>query len=198
MARRTFFSFHYQADVTRAQIVRNSWVSKPDRDSAGFFDSSVLESKKRIGTDTLKAFLTEALSGASVTCVLIGSQTHLRPWVRYELVRSFQQGKGLLGIWVNAIKDFQGHSSPDGGLNPFTQLAYQVVGDRVAWKEKRGSAWSDYHEVPSMGLSEVPYAIENRKYHTFSTLFPVYKWFGDGGYNNMGRWIELAARQAGR
>lgn len=28
MARRTFFSFHYKPDVTRAWIVRNSWVTK--------------------------------------------------------------------------------------------------------------------------------------------------------------------------
>src|SRR5580693_5439760 len=93
--RRTFFSFHYQYDVSRAHVVRNSWVTKEDREDAGFFDASVFESKRRAGDETLKAFLTEAFKGTTVTCVLIGSQTALRPWVRYELVRSFQRGNGM-------------------------------------------------------------------------------------------------------
>ena len=173
MARRTFFSFHYKPDVTRAYVVRNSWVSKPDREDAGFFDSSVFESKKRTGGETLKTYLTTALNGASVTCVLIGTKTYERPWVRYELVRSFQQGKGLLGLRINAIKDLEGNTS-DAGPDPFEYLAYQVIGERVYWKEKNGDLWTGYDDVPSMALSELPYAIGDRKYHTFSTLFRVH------------------------
>ncbi len=94
--RRTFFSFHYQEDVSRAHVVRNSWVTKDEREDAGFFDASVFESKKRAGEETLKRFLTDALDGTTVTAVLIGAQTALRPWVRYELVRSFQRGSGIL------------------------------------------------------------------------------------------------------
>lgn len=47
MARRVFFCFHYQPDVHRAHVVRNSWVTKADREDAGIFDASVFESKKR-------------------------------------------------------------------------------------------------------------------------------------------------------
>ena len=38
MARKTFFSFHYENDVWRANIVRNSWVTKPNTEAAGFID----------------------------------------------------------------------------------------------------------------------------------------------------------------
>jgi len=31
MARRVFFSFHHERDVWRANVVRHSWVTKPDR-----------------------------------------------------------------------------------------------------------------------------------------------------------------------
>jgi len=34
MARKVFFSFHYERDIWRASIVRNSWVTKPDREAA--------------------------------------------------------------------------------------------------------------------------------------------------------------------
>jgi hypothetical protein len=59
-ARRTFFSFHYQPDNQRAQVVKQSWLTKPDREAAGFFDSSAFETKKRT-SDALKAFLNEQL-----------------------------------------------------------------------------------------------------------------------------------------
>ena len=66
MVRRVFFSFHYERDVQRAHVVRNSWVTKPDREEAGFFDSSVFEGKKKTSDDALKRFLNEGLRGSSV------------------------------------------------------------------------------------------------------------------------------------
>lgn len=32
----------------------------------------------------------------------------------------------------------------------------------------------------------------------FSSMYPVYDWVNDDGYNNMGDWIEKAAKDAGR
>ena len=46
MARRVFFSFEY-GDVSRAMVVRNSWVTK-GREAAGFVDLGDLA--KKIGT----------------------------------------------------------------------------------------------------------------------------------------------------
>lgn len=78
MARRTFFSFHYKPDVTRAWTVRNSWMTKPDHEDVGFFDNSVFESKERESPDVLKRFLRDGLTNTSVTCVLVGAETTLR------------------------------------------------------------------------------------------------------------------------
>ncbi|KKL85384.1 hypothetical protein LCGC14_1955320 [marine sediment metagenome] len=36
MVRRVFFSFHYEGDIWRSNVVRNSWVTK-DRETAGFW-----------------------------------------------------------------------------------------------------------------------------------------------------------------
>ena len=197
MARRTFFSFHYTGDVSRAQVVKNSWVSKADREEAGFFDGSVIENRRRAGGDALKQFLTAALDGASVTCVLIGAETCLRPWVRYEMVRSFQQGKGLLGVRIDGIKNLHQETSVPGP-NPFDSVAYRVDGERVYWQQKNGDQWVNYDAVPSMAFSDVAYDLNERKHHTFSNLFAVYRWNADSGYENLGVWIEAAAAQAGR
>jgi hypothetical protein len=32
----------------------------------------------------------------------------------------------------------------------------------------------------------------------FSTTYPCYDWIDDDGYNNLGKWIEAAAKKAGR
>jgi hypothetical protein len=105
MAKRVFFSFHYQDVIDfRANVVRQHWVTKPDRDAAGFFDASIWESAKRTGTIAVKRLVNSELDGTSVTCVLIGSETYARPWVRYEILKSFRKGNSLLGVHVNTIK----------------------------------------------------------------------------------------------
>ena len=85
MPKRVFFGFHYQ-DVAdfRANVVRNHWRTKPDRDSAGYFDASVWEKAKREGPLAIKRLINGALQNTSNTCVLIGSETFARLWVRHE------------------------------------------------------------------------------------------------------------------
>jgi len=122
MSRGTFFSFHYTPDVSRTWVVRNSWVTKVaqgEREDAGFFDSSVFEASKRESDDALKRFLREGLNNTTVTCVLVGAETCLRRWVRYELFRSFIRGNGLLAVRIHTIGSLH---SPDAaiGSNPFT------------------------------------------------------------------------------
>jgi hypothetical protein len=197
MPRRTFFSFHYKRDVWRAKQVRNSWVTKPDRESSGFFDSSVFESKQRTSDEALKRFLREGLKGCGVTCVLSGNQTAYRRWVRYEIVRSFRVGKGILCARIHAQKNSKGMvDSP--GPNPLDHLAFRVTGDRVRFLEKRNGAWRSYTDAPGMALKDVRYNLGGRDNHTFAVLFRTYDYKADGGYNNLGSWIETAARQAGR
>lgn len=196
-ARRTFFSFHYVPDNQRAQVVKQSWLTKEAREAAGFFDSSAFETKKRTSNDALKEFLNEQLKGTSVTCVLIGSETAHRPWVRYELVRSFYRGNGLFGIRIHGIKNFD-QQYGTAGPNPFDFLAYHVVDDRVAWKEKNNGAWGRYDEVPSMALSDVAYELKGEHNNTFACRFPIYDWVSDNGYENLGAWVEDAAKHAGK
>jgi hypothetical protein len=195
--RKVFFSFHYKPDVHRAWVVRNSWVTKEDRTESGFFDSSVFEAKERESEEALKIFLRDGMNGTTVTCVLIGAETALRPWVRYELVRGFQRGNGLFGIRIHNIKNLQ-QMTASPGLNPLDHLAYRVVDNRVYWKELNNGTWSDYAKVPSMPLSEVAYDLKNQLYHTFATLFPIYDWASDNGYENLGTWVQRAAAHAGK
>ena len=84
------FSFHYRDVVDlRANVVRNHGLTKDD--NAGFFDASLWESVKRSGPAALKRLINDGLENTSVTCVLIDSESYVRPWVRYELLQSFRR-----------------------------------------------------------------------------------------------------------
>jgi hypothetical protein len=199
VARRTFFSFHYKPDVTRAWVVRNSWVTKVaqgTREDAGFFDSSVFEAKEREGVEILKRFLRDSLQGSTVTCVLVGKETTLRRWVRYEIFQSFIRGNGLLAVRIHTIAGFNKLQCLEGS-NPFDAVAFAVDGDQLRFKEYMQSGWQLARDVDSMPLGNVAYNLGNNTNHTFSTLFPIYDWQANDGYNNLGTWIEAAARHAG-
>jgi hypothetical protein len=118
MAKRVFFSFHYDNDIARAQMIRNSWITKPDRASAGFFDASVREEAKNKNDTALRSFIEEGLKNTSVTAVLIGSETASRKWVKFEIAESVDRGNGLIGIRVHNMKDLRGNTSARG-TNPF-------------------------------------------------------------------------------
>jgi len=108
MARRVFFSFHYETDIWRASQVRNSWVTKPDREAAGFWDAAAREEVKKKGEEAIKRWIEKQLEGTSVTVVLIGAETSDRKYVQYEIKQSWNKGNGLIGIYVHNLKEQMG------------------------------------------------------------------------------------------
>jgi len=109
MARRVFFSFHYDNDIWRANQVRNANVVAGS-DVAGFFDHSEYEEAKKKGKEGIERMINGNLKNTSVTVVLIGEHTAERPWVRYEIKQSIAQNNGLLGIYIHHLKNQNGES----------------------------------------------------------------------------------------
>lgn len=122
MARRVFFSFHYEEDITRAQRVRNSWVTqqwtKEEKIGRGFFDAGLWESAQTTGRAAVEKMIDDGLENTSVTAVLIGAETYDRPYVMYEIEQSYLRDNGLLGVYVGDLRDFDGNYG-DNGPNPF-------------------------------------------------------------------------------
>ena len=116
MARRVFFSFKYK-DVSRAMVVRNSWVAQ-GKESAGFIDAADFEKLKKQGDKAIQNWIDKQLDGTSVTVVLVGEKTCSSRWVKYEIDKSIERGNGLLGIDVSKIKDLQRNTSERCGQIP--------------------------------------------------------------------------------
>lgn len=117
MARRVFFSFKYEPDVSRAMVVRNSWVIQ-SKEAAGFIDAADFESLKRQGDAAIKRWIDGQLTGTSVTVVLVGEKTCSSRWVKYEIEKSKELGHGLLGIDISKIEDLQGNTTERCGQIP--------------------------------------------------------------------------------
>lgn len=114
MAKRAFYSFHYVPDNWRASQVRNMGVvdgNKPATDNDW-------ETVKKGGDAAIKKWIDDQLDGRSCTVVLIGSETAGRKWIDYEIEKSWNEGKGVLGIHVHNLKDSDGKQSSKG-KNPF-------------------------------------------------------------------------------
>ena len=129
--RRVFFSFHY-ADIMRVNNVRNSGefatsISDSRRHIEGFYDFSLWERRKRDGGESLKQLIRTGVQNTSAICVLIGTETWRRPWVRYEIARSVIDGRGLLAININSINHHQPPYRPhELGYNPCNMLGIAV------------------------------------------------------------------------
>jgi hypothetical protein len=137
--RKVFFSFKYK-DVSRAMVVRNSWVAQ-GKEAAGFIDSADFEEVKKGGDKAIQEWIDNQLKGTSVTVVLVGEKTCSSRWVKYEIEKSIERGNGLLGIDVSKIKDFNKETTERCGQIPkgydfylwFKDDGYNKMGE---WIEK--------------------------------------------------------------
>jgi len=117
MVRRVYFSFHYEGDVWRANQVRNSWITKPDRESAGYHDAAEFEAVRRQGDAAVERWIQRNLEGTSVTPVLVGEDTCNRRWVRYEIQQSIERGNGIIFIKIHNLQDQNGNTCQEGALD---------------------------------------------------------------------------------
>lgn len=113
MARFVYFSFHYDRDSWRVAQVRNSQALR-GYEKTPFYDKAEWEKIKKKGDDAIRNWIESQMKGASVTVVLLGKETSSRRWVKYEIKRSSELGKGLIGVDISKIKDQQGRTDERG------------------------------------------------------------------------------------
>ncbi len=123
MARRVFYSFHYDADCARASQVRNMGVVEGNKPAA----DNDWETIKKGGEAKIKQWIDAQLEGRSCTVVLIGADTAGRKWIDYEIETSWNSAKGLVGVYIHNLKDLAGEQSSKGA-NPFA--TFTIGGDQ--------------------------------------------------------------------
>lgn len=114
MKRRVFFSFHYRPDIWRASQVRN--IGALDGNSP--VSDNNWEQVKRGGDTAIERWIEGQMKYRSCTVVLVGSNTAHRKWINYEIVKSWNDGMGVVGIHIHGLEDQNGSTSSKG-KNPF-------------------------------------------------------------------------------
>jgi antiphage defense system Thoeris ThsB-like protein len=117
MAKRVFYSFHYDADNWRVSQVRNMGAIE---DNPPALDND-WEQIKKGGEPAIKRWIDNQLSGRSCTVVMIGAGTAKRKWIDYEIEKSWNDGKGVVGVHIHNLLDRFGMQSAKG-TNPFAHF----------------------------------------------------------------------------
>jgi hypothetical protein len=151
MARRVFFSFHFDRDNWRVAQVRNSWVVRPGDSAQPFLDKAEWEAIERQGKAAIRTWIDNQMKGTSVTAVLIGQETAGREWVEYEIKKTVEDGKGLLGIYIHGLKD-RNQSTDWKGSNPFERM-YVKVGSS---QQPLSNFYPTYDWVADKGYENLP------------------------------------------
>lgn len=119
MARKVFFSFHFAGDYWRTQQVRNMGAL----DGQTFCTPSAWEEVKKKGAASIEKWIDDNMAGKSCVLVLTGGETAERPWVRKEIIKGWNAGKGVLAVRIHKLLDSSG-SSGTFGTNPLSKVTH--------------------------------------------------------------------------
>ena len=127
MKRRSFFSFHYKPDAWRAAQVRNMGMV----DGNNPVSDNDWETITQGGDAKIKKWIADQLDGRSCTIVLVGSNTAGRKWIEHEIVESWNDGMGVVGIHIHGLKNLDGKTATKGS-NPFANISYGDSGKKLS------------------------------------------------------------------
>ena len=117
------------------------------------------------------------MHGCSVTCVLIGTDTHQSRWVKFEIAESIANGMGLLGIYIHRLH--MPNDERDAVLDMLVQPHNPL----------------DDHSIPPKDWLDQLYPAKTSERFETRTWEPqpMFSWT-----NDLGTWVDEAARRVGR
>lgn len=116
--RRVFYSFQYSADYWRVNQVRKIGVIEGNRPVT----DNEWETIKRGGDGAIKKWIISQMKGTSCTVVLVGENTAGRKWINFEIINSWNDGKGVVGIYIHGLLN-QRLQISNKGKNPFSDIS---------------------------------------------------------------------------
>lgn len=155
MARRVFFSFYYENDLSRAMVIKNNWALKENEES-GFINKAEFEGIKRDGEESIRRWIDKQLAGTSVTVVLVGSETLYSKYVQYEIEQSYERGNAIIALKIGKVKNLSQKTS-------ISQSVVKIVGEKkdgeLLWFDEIIDGEYDY--IKNDGYNNLEKWIEN-------------------------------------
>lgn len=120
MARRVFYSFHYKPDCWRVSQVRNIGTIEDNKPAS----DNDWETVTKGGDAKIEKWIADQMNGRSCTVLLIGNETANRKWINHEIIKTWNDKKGIVGIYIHNLKD-SGGSQATKGSNPFDYIKFE-------------------------------------------------------------------------
>lgn len=139
--RQVFYSFHFKNDVMRVQLIRNIGVIE---DNKPVSENSWEEIRRR-GDDAIKKWINDNMCYRSCVIVLIGEETAKRKWVKYEIKKAWEDGKGVLGVYIHNLR-----CPRNGKCNKGKILLNNLLSMMVQSFLQKLNAITRYHTMPTM------------------------------------------------
>lgn len=121
MARKCFFSFHYEPDNWRASTVRQIGAIEGNQTATDNDWETITHGPNR--ETHIEKWISDQMKGRTCTIVLVGSATAKRRWINHEIIKSWNEGLGVVGIRIHGLKNRFGETSAMG-LNPFDSITH--------------------------------------------------------------------------
>lgn len=129
MARRCFYSFHFAPDNWRAAMVRNIGSIEGNQPASDNEWESITSGNDK--DQKIRNWIAAQMNGKTCTVVLVGANTADRKWITYEIVKSWNDGLGVVGIYIHGLKGSDGLTSTQGA-NPFEYVNYNPTKQRLS------------------------------------------------------------------
>ena len=114
MAQSVFYSFHYDRDVHRVQLVRNIHALE----GQPLLNAQKWEEVRRKGEQAVRDWIHAQMAYKRAVIVLIGQQTAGREWVNYEINKAWADKKPLLGVRIHGLSSMG--TVDRAGATPFS------------------------------------------------------------------------------
>lgn len=121
MVRRCFYSFHYKPDSWRAAQVRQIGTIEGSPPASDNDWESIASGANQ--DEKIKRWIAQQMNGRTCTVVLVGSGTADRKWINYEIVKSWDEGLGVVGIRIHGLLN-QSQQTSAAGKNPFDFITH--------------------------------------------------------------------------
>lgn len=127
MTRKVFYSFHYVPDNWRVSQVRNIGAiedNKPAKDNDW-------ETVTKGGDKAIEKWIADQMNGRSCAVILIGTGTANRKWINHEIIKAWNDSKGVVGVHIHNLKNSEGKTSAKGA-NPFDYITHGSSGKKLS------------------------------------------------------------------
>jgi len=153
-----FYSFYFDNDVMRVQQIRNIGVIEGNEPVSKNDWEQI-----RKNDDAVRKWIDDNMKYKSCVVVLVGKETAKRPWVKYEIIKGWNDGKGVLGIYIHNINCAR-NGKCNQGANPFDNINLKNGGKLSSLvKCYNPSSYDAYNDIANNISGWIDDAIAKRK-----------------------------------